>query len=87
MISYTFQDLQNRTSELQQIVNRRPVLIEDNGVKQVLINYDDYKQMAGSDADKPFETAHEFLSRMKSVFSNEELEILANDNTKYDMSE
>ena len=85
MISYTYQDLQNRTSELQQIVNRRPVLIEDNGVKQVLINYDDYKQMA--DADKPFETAHEFLSRMKAVFSDEELEILANDDTKYDMSE
>lgn len=87
MISYTYQDLQNQANELQQIVQRRPVLIEDNGLKQVLISYDDYKQIAGENADKPFESGHEFLRRMRSVFSEEELEILANDAATYDMSE
>lgn len=64
-ISYTHHDLQNRTLELQELAKKHPILIQDGETKQVLLNYDDYKKMAGEAADEL-----RFLSLHDAIFTN-----------------
>ena len=85
MIEVTVVQLAQNPDHIQKLAQKEPVLVADGDTKQVLMDYEQYKQLAHVD-EQP-ETAYEFLERMMSRFSAEELEILANDDTNYDMSE
>lgn len=86
MISYTDLYLHQNTAELQKLAEHIPVLISDNGRKQVLMSYESYQQLAGTEADKPFDGSVEFLQDMLSELTDEQQELIASSDIEFDMS-
>lgn len=86
MISYTNDYLHQHTAELQKMAEQLPVLISDNGRKQVLMDYEHYKKLAGENADQPFISAYDAFMEMMSGYTDEQLEALAKDDIEFDMS-
>lgn len=74
------------TAHLQKLAKYSPILIQDGDTKQMLMSYEDYKKLAGNDADKPFVSAYDVFMQMFEGYSDEELEVLASDDIEFDMS-
>ncbi|MDO5051026.1 MAG: hypothetical protein Q4D68_04730 [Moraxella equi] len=86
MISYGNADLHERIAHLQKLANKHPVLIQDGDTKQVLLDYEHYKELVGDDADRPFLSAYDAFVAMMSDFSEEGLTLLTKDDVVFDMS-